>query len=158
WCDSGGMFRVGPASAGARPGPACYGRGGVEGTVTDALVLLGLIPAERFLGGRMRLDTKAAEAAVERGAATFGMPPLEMAESILRVTVANVTQTTRLVSIQRGHDPRLYALCAYGGAGPLLAALLAQELSVQRVVVPVNPGLFSAFGLLVSDFKRDYTR
>ena len=158
WRDSGGMFRVGPASAGARPGPACYGRGGLQATVTDALVLLGLIPAERFLGGRMRLDTKAAEAAVERVAASFGMPTLEMAESILRVTVANVTQTTRLVSIQRGHDPRRYAICAYGGAGPLLAALLAEELAVQRVVVPVNPGLFSAFGLLVSDFKRDYTR
>lgn len=158
WRDPGGMFRVGPASAGARPGPASYGRGGTHATVTDALVLLGLIPAERFLGGRMRLDTGAAERAVAQVAAVFGMQPLEMAESILRVTIANVTQTTRLVSIQRGHDPRRYAICAYGGAGPLLAGFLADELSVGRVVVPVNPGLFSAFGLLVSDFKRDYTR
>lgn len=158
WRDRGGMLRVGPQSAGAQPGPVCYGRGGTQPTLTDALVVLGLIPSDRFLGGRMVLEIEAAQSAVEELARSYEMNALQMAESIARIAVANITQATRLVSIQRGHDPRRYAICAYGGAGPLLASLVAEQLSVPRVVVPPNPGLFSAFGLLVSDFKRDFTR
>lgn len=158
WCDAGGMLRVGPQSAGARPGPACYGRGGKQPTLTDALLVLGLIPADRFLGGRMALDAEAAQRVVKELATRYQMTVFDMAESIVRIGVANITQATRLVSIKRGHDPRRYAICAYGGVGPLLAALVADELSVLNVVVPPNPGLFSAFGLLVSDFKRDFTQ
>jgi N-methylhydantoinase A len=158
WKDQGGMLRVGPRSAGAEPGPACYGRGGTEPTLTDALVVLNVIPPDRFLGGRMILDTRAAATAVDQLGSAFAMHTREAADSILSVAVADVAQATRIVTVQRGHDPRGYTICAYGGAGPLLACLLADELGAEEVIVPPNPGVFSAFGLLMSDYRHDEMR
>jgi N-methylhydantoinase A len=147
WQDSGGMLRVGPRSAGAHPGPACYGHGGEEPTITDAVVHLGWLRPHRFLGGRMPLFPDRAEAVVR---------PLAAAQAIVDVGVAHINGAVRLVSIQRGHDPRTYALYAFGGMGPLVGALVAEEMGITRVVVPPHPGLFSALGLLVADLERTY--
>jgi N-methylhydantoinase A len=156
WRDAGGLLRVGPRSAGASPGPACYGRGGTEPTVTDALVVLGWLRPEQFLGGDMVLDVSAARTAIEQLGATVGMSLEETADGIMRLAVANMTEAMRLVSISRGHDPRDYALLAYGGAGGLHAAFVAEELNISQIIVPPNAGVFSAYGLLVADFRRDY--
>jgi N-methylhydantoinase A len=156
WRDQGGLMRVGPHSAGADPGPACYGRGGREPTVTDALVLLGWLRPQQFLGGRMPLDVGAARAAVGSLATQLAITVDEAAEGIVRIAVANMNEAMRLVSISRGHDPRDYALFAFGGSGGLHAAFVADELGISRIVVPANAGIFSAYGLLVADFKRDY--
>ena len=156
WRDAGGLLRVGPHSAGADPGPACYGRGGGEPTVTDALVLLGWLRPQQFLGGRMPLDVEASRAAVANLAAQLELTVDETAEGIVRIAVANMNEAMRLVSISRGHDPRDYTLFAFGGSGGLHAAFVADELGISRIVVPANAGIFSAYGLLVADFKRDY--
>jgi N-methylhydantoinase A len=156
WRDRGGMLRVGPQSAGARPGPACYGHGGTEPAITDAVVHLGWLRPHRFLGGRMPLVPDRAEAALCPLAAALGEPVTEAAQAIVDVGVAHINGAVRLVSIQRGHDPRSYALYAYGGMGPLVGALVAEEMGIARVVVPPHPGLFSALGLLVADLERTY--
>ena len=152
------MISVGPRSAGAMPGPACYGRGGVEATVTDANVVLGRIGTERPLGGEIKLDAQAAYAAIERIGERVGIDAQRMAEGIVRLVVTKMTASIKEISIMRGHDPRDFALFAYGGAGPLHAALVADELGCPRVVVPPMPGNFSAFGLLVADVRHDYAR
>jgi N-methylhydantoinase A len=154
----GGMLSVGPRSAGALPGPACYGRGGADPTVTDANVALGRLGTERPLGGEIRLDRAAAEAAVASLAGQLGLSVPVMAEGMLRVSVANMTSAIKEISVMRGLDPRDFALLAYGGAGPLHAALVAEELSMRTVLVPPMPGNFSAFGLLVADLRRDFVR
>ncbi|MDR7418417.1 MAG: hydantoinase/oxoprolinase family protein [Armatimonadota bacterium] len=154
--DQGGIMQVGPASAGADPGPACYGRGGHHFTVTDANVILGFIRPHTFYGGRLRLDMDAARAALDRLAAQVGMPPLEAAEGVRRLVNFTMAQAMRLVSIERGHDPRDYAVVAYGGGGPLHAAQLADELGCAQVLVPHNPGIISAFGLLIADTQQDF--
>lgn len=155
WVDAGGLLRVGPRSAGADPGPACYGRGGAEPTVTDANLLLGRLSADNFLGGRLRLDVEAARAAVERVAAPLGLGVVEAAAGIVAIADAAMMQALRLVTVQRGHDPRELALVAFGGAGPLHAATLAAELGARAVVVPPGPGVASALGLLVTDLRFD---
>jgi N-methylhydantoinase A len=156
WLDRGGMLQVGPQSAGAFPGPACYGRGGEAPTVTDALVQLGWIRPQAFLGGRMPLQAAAAEQALATLGGDLGLDAAGTAEAIVAIGTANVSRGVRLVSVQRGHDPKRHALYAYGGMGPMIAALAAEELGIRRIVVPPHPGLFSALGLLVADHKRIY--
>ncbi|MDD2703837.1 MAG: hydantoinase/oxoprolinase family protein [Acidocella sp.] len=156
WIDAGGMLQVGPRSAGARPGPACYGHGGEVPALTDALVELGWIRPERFLGGRMTLHPDRATAALQKLGAERGEAAAAMAQAMIDISVAHVSQGIRLVSVQRGHDPKGYAIYAYGGMGPMIGALAANELKASRVVVPPYPGLFSALGLLVADLKRIY--
>lgn len=156
WLDAGGMLQVGPRSAGARPGPACYGHGGRDPTLTDALVRLGWIRPQGFLGGRMPLYPDRAEAALAGLADRLGSTPAALAQAIVDIAAAHVSRCVRMVSVQRGHDPKDYALYAYGGAGPVIAALAAEELRIGRVVIPPHPGLFSAVGLLVADLRRVY--
>ncbi len=154
WIDDGGMLRVGPRSAGAEPGPACYGKGGTLPTITDAHVLRGTIRPEAFLGGTMSIDRKAAERAFEPIAQGLGLSVAEAATAALRLSVANIVRAIQLVSTEKGNDPRDYALVPYGGAGPLLAAEIAEEMQLPRVIVPPNPGVLSAYGLIASDFSK----
>ncbi len=155
WVDEGGALRVGPSSAGADPGPACYGRGGTEATVTDAQVVLGYLGAEGLAGGELRLDDEAALAAVQRLATGSGLEPEATALGMLRVVRATMARAIRAVSIERGKDVRRYALVAFGGAGPLHATALARELQITRVVVPPAPGTLAALGLLVASRRAD---
>ncbi len=158
WFDAAGMFHVGPRSAGAQPGPACYGRGGTEATLTDACVVMGLIRPRRFLGGAMPLERDAAVRALQAIAPRLGLAVEAAAEGMFRLACANMLQATRQVSIERGYDPRDYAIVAYGGAGPLLAVVLAGEIGARAVMVPTNPGVTSAMGLAIADFRLDYVR
>lgn len=158
WIDEGGALKVGPKSAGADPGPACYGRGGTDATTTDANLVLGRIDPEYFLGGRMRLQPELAEQAVGRLAQHFGMDTHRMAQGILDITVAKMVQEIRSAAAERGADPRDYVLFAGGGAGPLHAAQIARELGIRRVLVPRAPGLLSAIGLQLSDLRFDSVR
>ena len=154
-----GALRVGPQSAGAAPGPACYALGGAEPTVTDANLLLGRLAADRFLGGEMRLDTQAAERAIRsRVAGPLGMDTVKAADGILRIAVTAMSYAVKGVTTERGLDVGDFALVAYGGAGPLHALQIARELGIRRVIVPGAPGLFSAFGMLFSDLRYDYVR
>ncbi len=148
WLDSAGGLQVGPRSAGADPGPACYGRGGVEPTVTDANVLLGYMPAGAVADGQISISVAAAEAAVGRVARPLGLSLLEAASGIHRIANARMTRALRSVSSEKGRDPREFALVAYGGSGPIHAAGLADDLGVRTVLVPEVAGLFSAVGLL----------
>lgn len=156
--DSAGMFQVGPRSAGAQPGPACYGRGGTAATLTDACAIMGLIRPQRFLGGAMPLDLDAARRAMAPIAERLGFDIPSAAEGMFRIACANMLQATRQVSIERGYDPRDFAIVAYGGAGPLHAVVLAEEIGAKAVIVPPNPGVTSAMGLLLADFRLDYVR
>jgi N-methylhydantoinase A len=154
WRDTGGMLRVGPRSAGADPGPACYGRGGTSPTITDAHVIRGSIQPESFLGGRMRLDVGAARRAFEALATEFGMSLEAIADSAIRLADANVVRAIQLISTELGRDPRDYVLVPFGGAGPLHAGRIAEELGIRTIVVPQNAGVLSAFGLLAADFTQ----
>jgi N-methylhydantoinase A len=154
WVDDGGMLRVGPQSAGADPGPACYGRGGREPTTTDAHLVIGTIRPGTFLGGRMSLDGEAARAVFAPLAGRFSLSLEEAAASALRLADANIVRAIQLVSTERGRDPRDYVLVPYGGAGPLHAARVAEELGIDTIVVPPNPGVISAYGLLASDYTK----
>jgi len=154
--DSGGLLKVGPRSAGADPGPACYGRGNDEPTVTDANVVLRTLNPVELLGGRMRISQELARAAIDRLAAALGMDAWASAQGIISVVTANMARAIRVISVQRGHDPRDYALVAFGGAGPLHAARLAAELDIRRVLVPRNPGILCAMGLLLADLRVDF--
>jgi N-methylhydantoinase A len=154
WIDDGGMLRVGPRSAGAIPGPACYARGGTEPTVTDAHVVRGTIRPEAFLGGAMKLDIEKAHAAFQPIAKQLGTSVAAAAAAAIRLAVANIVRAVQLVSTERGRDPRDYALLPFGGAGPLLAAEIADELGLREILVPPNPGVVSALGLLSADFVR----
>jgi N-methylhydantoinase A len=156
WIDAGGALRAGPRSAGAQPGPAAYGRGGTEATVTDANVVLGRIDPGNFLGGEMRLDADAARRAVrEKIAVPLGLGVEEAAEGIIRVINATMVRGMRAVSVEKGYDPRDFAIVAFGGGGPLHAADLARDLGVPNVLIPVMPGVTSALGLLVADLRYD---
>jgi N-methylhydantoinase A len=155
WVDKGGFLRVGPRSAGAQPGPACYGRGGAEPTVTDANLLLGRLDPDYFLGGRMGLDVDRAEAAIGGLAASLAMEPLELAASIVEIANENMASAIKMVSLERGHDPRDFALLGFGGAGPLHSAAVARALNIAQVVIPPFPGVFSAVGLLLADLRVD---
>ena len=154
WTDEGGMLRVGPHSTGADPGPACYGRGGQVPALTDAHVVCRTIRPEAFLGGRMQIDTDAARAVLADVAAPFSMSPEELADSAIKLANANIVRAIQLISTERGHDPRDYALVPYGGAGPLHAAEVAEDLGIETIVVPPNAGVISAYGLLASDFVQ----
>ncbi len=156
WADDGGALRVGPRSAGARPGPACYGLGGEEATVTDAHLYLGYLVDGARLGGEVVLDCSRAERALARVGAVLGLPPLEAASGAVRVAEAEMARALRVVSVQRGFDPRNLTLVAFGGAGPMHACNLASELDVSTVLVPQAAGVLSALGLAASDIRRDY--
>jgi len=158
WQDSGGALRVGPQSAGAEPGPACYGRGGGEPTVTDANLLLGRLAADSKLAGDVALDTSAAADAVGRLAASLGLGELETAEGILRIANQEMVRALRVVTVERGIDPRRFALLPFGGAGPMHAAAIAAELEVDRILCPRAGGVLSALGLCASDRRRDTAR
>jgi N-methylhydantoinase A len=152
-----GTLRVGPESAGARPGPAAYGHGGTQATVTDAHVVLGHLPA-RLLGGRMVLDAEAARAAVERVARPLGLSLEEAARGILAIADNRMVGAMRVVSVERGHDPRAFTLVPFGGAGPLHGCALADLLGIRRVLVPPAPGILCADGLLAADLKAEFSQ
>ena len=154
--DSGGLLKVGPRSAGADPGPVCYGRGNREPTVTDANVVLGTLNPKHLLAGRMPIERALAEQAIGDVAAQLGMNPMETAQGILSVVIASMAKAIRVISVQRGHDPRDYTLMAFGGAGPLHAAQLARELEIGRVLIPLTPGALCATGLLHTDLRADF--
>jgi len=154
WMDDGGMLRVGPQSAGADPGPACYGKAGTLPTITDAHVVTGAIHADTLLGGRLRIDADAARKAFEPIATALGLSVEEAAESAIRLANANIVRAIQLVSTERGRDPRDYVIVPFGGAGALHATAIADELGVGKVVVPPTPGVMSAYGLLASDYVK----
>jgi len=157
WVDSGGALRVGPQSAGADPGPACYSRGGSEATVTDANVVLGRINPAYLLDGDLELSAQGAWRAVEmRVARPLGMSVEAAARGIIAVVNASMVRAIRVISVERGYDPREFSLVAFGGAGPLHAVELARELDMPEVVVPVNPGATSAVGMLTADVRHDF--
>jgi N-methylhydantoinase A len=156
WVDSGGLLRVGPQSAGADPGPVCYGRGGVEPTVTDANVVLGRLNPDYFLGGEIGLDVEGARAAIdERCAKPLGLSVVEAANGIVEIANAAMVNALHLISVQRGYDPRDFVLFGFGGAGPVHANALARDAEIPMLLIPRSPGLFSATGLLATDLKRD---
>ncbi|MFX0092259.1 MAG: hydantoinase/oxoprolinase family protein, partial [Candidatus Hodarchaeota archaeon] len=157
WIDSGGHLKVGPHSAAADPGPACYGKGGKKPTVTDAHLVLGHISSDYFLGGEMLLKPKLAQKAIiEHIAEPMNITLEKAAQGIITIANANMLRILRLVSVARGYDPRDFTLMAYGGAGPLHATDLAEEMLINRVVIPLLPGLFSALGLLHADMSTDF--
>ena len=159
WVDAGGALRVGPQSAGARPGPACYGLGGAEPTVSDVCVTLNRLNPDYFLAGEMTLDRNAAERAIrERIAEPLGMEAAEAAEGILRVVTANMNKAIRSILIARGFDIRQFTLMAFGGAGGMVAGELLRIGDVQRLVVPSNPGAVSAVGMLATDLRHDFAQ
>src|SRR5689334_17607734 len=158
WRDAGGALRVGPRSAGANPGPACYGRGGEEPTVTDANLLLGRLAADSTLAGDVALDADATERAVGALADSLGLDPLDTAEGIVRVANQEMVRALRVVTVERGVDPRAFALLPFGGAGPMHAAEIATELGIGRVLCPRAGGVLSALGLCASNRRRDTSR
>lgn len=165
YVDAGGALRVGPQSAGADPGPVCYGRGGQQPTVTDANVVLGRLVADHFLGGQMALAVPAAESALTRLAEAAGLsakPGLTLAQTaalgVIAVVNAHMERALRVISVQRGHDPREFSLVSFGGAGGLHAADLARSLNIPRVLIPPNAATLSAFGMLAADVIKDYAR
>ncbi len=159
WVDSGGALRVGPQSAGAEPGPACYGWGGLLPTLTDANLVLGRINPDFFLGGKMNLSRAAAARAVETQLANkLSLTVTEAAVGMVEVANSNMIEALRLVSVERGLDPRDFALVVFGGAGPLHANAIAHELRIPEVIIPLSPGVSSALGLLLADIKHDFVR
>ena len=156
--DAGGVLHVGPASAGADPGPACYGRGGTAPTVTDANLVLGFLGPERFLGGRQRLDTEAAAGAVDTVAARLGIDRMAAAEGVHRIVNTHMAEGIRLVSVRRGVDPRRFALLSFGGAAGVHVTAVARALDLARVVVPRLAPVFSAWGMLASDLRYEIVR
>ena len=158
WRDDGGMLRVGPQSAGAEPGPACYRRGGTDPTITDAHIIRGAVLADTFLGGRMEVDADLAHDAFDGLAELLGCSVEQVADDAVRVAEHNIVRAIQLVSTERGRDPRDYVLVPFGGAGPLHAARVAEVLSIETIVIPPAAGVLSAFGLVASDFVRYESR
>jgi N-methylhydantoinase A len=158
WVDSGGALRVGPQSAGADPGPACYGIGGAAPTVTDANLFLGRLNPAYFLGGKRNLDVDRARSVIEELASHFNLSPVDTARGILTVGVANMVEEIRAITAENGYDPREFVLAAFGGAGPLHAAAIARELEIKRVLIPRYPGLLCGAGLIIADLKFDTMR
>ncbi len=158
WLDSGGLLQVGPQSAGADPGPACYGQGGEQPTVTDANLLLGRLQAGAFLGGAMSLDIRAARAAVDRLGRPLGLTTEQTAEGIIRIANEHMAQALRVMSIQRGVDPRELTLMSFGGAGGLHVCALAEALGMTKALVPIHAGVLSALGMLVAPRARQLSR
>jgi N-methylhydantoinase A len=158
WMDAGKILKVGPRSAGAAPGPACYGQGGTEPTVTDANLAIGRLASSLKLAGSVALDETMARRVVERLAAAFGLDLAQAADGIVKIAVARMVSAIKEISVARGYDPRDFALMAFGGAGPMHAAFIAEELEIAHVVVPLRPGNFCAFGALISDIRHDHLR
>ena len=159
WIDKGGVMKVGPDSAGADPGPVCYGAGGDNPTITDANLILGRLNPDYFLGGEMKLDREAAEKAIkEKIAKPLGMDTAEAAMGIIEISNANMLGSMRVASVERGYDPRDFYTIAYGGAGPMVASTLAKELGSPRLIIPMNPGIFSAIGMLAADVRFDFAQ
>lgn len=158
WLDEAGALRIGPASAGADPGPACYGQGGDKPTVTDANVLAGRINPDYFLGGEIKLDLEKTRQAMQPLADHFNLSLEEAAMGVIRLADAHMVNAIKLVSVRRGHDPRDFVLVAFGGGGAMHAAALARELRVKKVLIPTNPGVFSAWGMLMTDLRQDFIR
>jgi N-methylhydantoinase A len=157
WVDAGGLPKVGPQSAGARPGPAAYGRGGTLPTLTDANVVLGRLNPVSLLDGAMPVDAVAARKAIETGVASvLNLKIEDAAAGILEIATLNMTGAVRVISVERGENPREYAIVAFGGGGPLHAAEVAESIDISRVVVPAHPGLMSAIGLLSADIRGDF--
>jgi N-methylhydantoinase A len=158
WIDKAGSLRVGPVSAGAVPGPACYDAGGEKPTVTDANLVAGRINPDYFLGGEIKVSMDKARQSVQEIADTFGMSIEEAAMGVIRLADANMVNALKLVSVRRGYDPREFTLVAFGGGGSMHAAALARELRVKRILVPTAPAVFSAWGMLMADLRNDYIR
>lgn len=158
WQDEGESLRIGPRSAGAMPGPASYGRGGSDPTLTDAFLLAGVLNPDYFLGGEIRLDAERAAAAYLRVAAGLRLKEVELAQGAVRLANAQLINSLKLISVKRGYDPRDFTLVAYGGGGPLHACSLARELGMREVLIPPLPGVFSAWGMLMADLRRDFIR
>ncbi len=159
WIDAGDILMVGPQSAGASPGPACYGRGGTEPTVTDANLVLNRLATESPLaGGQIRLDRSLSIASMRDIGARLGLDEVQLADGIVRIAVARMVSAIKQISIANGYDPRDFTLLPYGGAGPMHAVAIAEELEIPRILVPLGPGNFAAFGSLISDIRRDYVK
>ena len=159
WIDDGGLLRMGPQSAGADPGPACYGRGGTAPTCTDANLVLGYLSADYFAGGRMKLNLEASKTVIrERIARRLGMDMVEAAHGMVQVINVNMASAIREISVQKGYDPREFPLICAGGAGPIHGAAIAAELGIRRIVVPRDASIFCAAGMLRTDLKHDYVR
>ena len=159
WIDHGGLLRMGPDSAGAAPGPACYSLGGTRATCSDANLVLGYLSAEYFAGGRIRLDAEAAHAAVERDIARpLGLGVVEAAAGMYRVMNVNMASAIREISVERGHDPRNFPLICAGGAGAIHAAMIADELGIEQILVPREASIFCAAGMLRTDLVHDHVR
>ncbi len=158
WCDERGGLHVGPQSAGAEPGPACYGRSGEEPTVTDADLMLGRLNDMRFLGGHMRLDCRRAETAMDKISDKLGLDAMTAALGIATIVDSAMSLAVRAVSVKRGVDPRDTTLIAFGGAGPLHAIAIAREISIPKVIIPKLPGAFSALGMLMAEWRQDFVR
>jgi N-methylhydantoinase A len=156
--DESGALRVGPHSAGAVPGPASYGRGGTEPTVTDAFLLCGVLNPNYFLGGEIRLDPSLALKAYAAAARLLSMSAQKLAQGVVRLANSQIINALKLVSIKRGYDPREFTLVAFGGGGPLHAASVARQLGIRKVLIPLLPGVFSAWGMLLADLRRDFLR
>ena len=158
WIDKAGALRIGPVSAGADPGPACYGWGGTEPTVTDANVVAGRINPDYFLGGEIPLDVEKARKALQPIADAFHISVEQAAMGVIRLADANMVNALKLVSVRRGYDPRDFVLVAFGGGGAMHAAALMRELRVKKVIIPMQPAVFSAWGMLMTDLRQDYIR
>lgn len=158
WVDEGGALNVGPTSAGANPGPACYGKGGSQPTITDANLVLGRLNPENLLDGSMRIYQRNARLSLKKLGVELDMGVEEVAASVVRISNSMMSKILRIVSVERGFDPRRFTLVAFGGAGPMHACPLAAELDIQDILVPPNPGMFSALGLLTADLFQDYSR
>lgn len=159
WVDSGGFLKVGPQSAGANPGPACYGLGGTEPTITDANVALGRLNQKHLLGGRMPIDASLSASAVDRRMAEpLGIDLVAAARGMVTIVNSNIIGAIRVISVEKGYDPRRFTLVAFGGAGPLHAAQLARDLAIPRVLVPESPGVLCALGLLLANLRADFGR
>ena len=158
WIDEAGALHVGPQSAGAAPGPACYQRGGTEPTVTDANLVLGILDPEYFLGGEMKISPDLAREAVARIAKYFGLSVDEAALGIVKIVNTNMSGLLQSMTVKRGYDPREFALVAFGGAGPIHASAIAREINVPTVIVPPSSGVFSAWGMLMADLRHDFSQ
>jgi len=159
WIDQRGVPQVGPQSAGSLPGPACYERGGLEPTVTDAAVVLGLVDPDNYLGGRFHLDASASVAAMDRVFGDhFGWTPEHASEAVFELAATNMAHALRRISVERGHDPRRFLFFAFGGTLPMFVTRICEKLHMSNAVIPLNSSVFSAFGVLTADYVRRYSR